>query len=351
MFVDEHRARFGVEPICRELEVSARAYRQRRVAPPSARAQSDAVLLGEIRRIHSETDESYGRGRCWRQLRKGRLLCRALHGRAADARSRPGRRPSRPARRRTTIPPRQTVAGAISCAVASRASRPDELWVCDFTYVRTWEGWAYLAIVLDVYSRRIVGWQLAPHMRDRLVDDALTMAIASRKRPAEPLVAHTDNGSQYTSWEYTQRLQTAGIAPSRGRTRTALDNAMAESVIATIKTELVTRRPWPTRLDLELALLGWIGFYNERRIHRCPRRTDTSRGHRPVPSKPQHRHRENHLTTPARNPGRFKVLSVRYRRGRQRSHLGARPVPRTLRPFATPPRQSGTLPARLACLG
>lgn len=266
-FIDEHRARFGVEPICRELEVSDRAYRQRRGAPPSARAQSDAVLLAEIRRIHAETDESYGSWRCWRQLRKdGFDVARCTVERLMRAAAISGVR--RGLSRRTTIPQRQPVAGSDLVRRRFQASRPDELWVCDFTYVRTWEGWAYLAIVLDVYSRRIVGWQVAPHMRDRLVDDALQMAIASRKRPAERLVAHTDNGSQYTSWEYTQRLKDAGIAPSRGRTGTALDNAMAESVIATIKTELTTRRPWPTRLDLELALLGWIGFYNDRRIHR-----------------------------------------------------------------------------------
>jgi putative transposase len=267
-FVDEHRARFGVEPICRELEVSARAYRQRRSALPSARAQSDAVVLAEIRRIHVETDESYGSWRCWRQLRRdGFDVARCTVERLMRQAGLVGVR--RGLSRRTTIPHRQPVAGSDLVRRRFQASRPDELWVCDFTYVRTWEGWAYLAIVLDVYSRRIVGWQLAPHMRDRLVDDALQMAIASRKRPAEPLVAHTDNGSQYTSWEYTQRLKDAGIAPSRGRTGTALDNAMAESVIATIKSELIKRRPWPTRLDLELALLGWIGFYNERRIHRA----------------------------------------------------------------------------------
>jgi putative transposase len=266
-FIDAHRARFGVEPICRELEVSDRAYRQRRVAPPSARAQSDQVILGEIRRIHAETDGSYGSWRCWRQLHKdGYSVARCTVERVMRRAGLVG--VQRGQTRRTTIPSATPAVGTDLVQRRFQASRPDELWVCDFTYIRTWQGWAYLAIVLDVYSRRICGWQLASHMRDRLVDDALAMAIASRKRPGEPLVAHTDNGSQYTSWEYTQRLKDAGIAPSRGRTGTALDNAMAESAIATIKTELVNRRAWPTRLDLELALLGWIGFYNQRRIHR-----------------------------------------------------------------------------------
>jgi putative transposase len=267
VFIDEYRARFGVEPICRELEVSDRAYRQRRSAPPSARALRDAVVLAQIRRIREETDDSYGSWRCWRQLRKdGVAVARCTVERLMRASGRGGHR--RGLTRRTTIPAGKPVAGSDLVRRRFQASRPDELWVCDFTYIRTWQGWAYLAIVLDVYSRRIVGWQLASHMRDSLVDDALAMAIASRTDPTEALVAHTDNGSQYVSWEYTQRLKDAGIAPSRGRTGTALDNAMAESVIATIKTELVKRRSWPTRLDLELALLGWIGFYNDRRIHR-----------------------------------------------------------------------------------
>jgi len=148
------------------------------------------------------------------------------------------------------------------------ASRPDELWLADFTYVRTWQGWAYLAIVLDVHTRRIVGWQLAPHMRQSLVSDAFEMALAARQEHPDGLVAHSDNGSQYTSYEYTERLVRAGIAPSRGRTGTALDNAMAESVIATLKRELISRYRWPTRLDLELALVTYIGWYNARRRHR-----------------------------------------------------------------------------------
>lgn len=169
---------------------------------------------------------------------------------------------------RTTVPGGTPAPAADLVKRRFLASRPDELWVCDFTYVRTWEGWAYLALVLDVYSRRIVGWQVAPHMRESLVDDALQMAIAGRANAEDHLVAHTDNGSQYTAWGYSQRLRDAGILASRGRTGTALDNAMAESVIPTIKSELTGRQPWRTRLDLELALLTYIGWYNSRRLHR-----------------------------------------------------------------------------------
>ncbi len=172
------------------------------------------MILAEIRRIYAETDESYGSWRCWRQLHKdGYSVARCTVERVMRRAGLVG--VQRGQTRRTTIPSATPVAGTDLVQRRFQASRPDELWVCDFTYIRTWQGWAYLAIVLDVYSRRIVGWQLAPHMRDELVDDALQMAISSRKRPGQPLVAHTDNGSQYTSWEYTQRLKDAGIAASR----------------------------------------------------------------------------------------------------------------------------------------
>jgi transposase InsO family protein len=266
-FIDKERNRFGVEPICRELELSARAYRERRSGQLSRRAKRDRVLATEIRRVHAESDSSYGSWRCWKQLnRDGIRVARCSVERLMRRDGLIG--VVRGNTQRTTLPGCNPVPAADLVKRRFTASRPDELWVCDFTYVRTWEGWAYLAVVLDVYSRRIVGWQLASHMRESLVDDALQMAIAGRADPTDPLVAHTDNGSQYTAWGYTQRLADAGIVPSRGRTGTALDNAMAESVIATIKTELTKKRVWRTRLDLELAMLTYIGWYNQRRLHR-----------------------------------------------------------------------------------
>ncbi len=150
--------------------------------------------------------------------------------------------------------------------------------------MRTWQGWAYLAVVLDVHTRRIVGWQLAPHMRQSLVSDAFEMALHARQEHAGGLVAHSDNGAQYTSYEYTERLKRAGIMPSRGRTGTALNNAMAESVISTLKRELISRYRWPTRLDLELALVGYIGWYNSRRRHRSLRQQGKERTRRPAPA-------------------------------------------------------------------
>ena len=266
-FIDRERGRFGVEPICRELELSSRAYRERRCGLLSRRAVRDRVLVEEIRRVHAESRQTYGAWRSWKQLNQdGVRVARCTVERLMREDGLIG--VVRGKTKRTTLPGRDPVPAADLVKRRFTASRPDELWVADFTYVRTWEGWAYLAVVLDVYSRRIVGWQLAPHMRESLVDDALQMAIANRTKTNEPLVAHTDNGAQYTAWGYSQRLRDAGIVASRGRTGTALDNAMAESVIATIKSELTNRQPWRTRLDLELALLTYIGWYNQRRLHR-----------------------------------------------------------------------------------
>jgi transposase InsO family protein len=184
---------------------------------------------------------------------------------------------------RTTLPGLSPVAAEDLVRRNFTADRPDAVWLSDFTYIRTWEGWSYLAVVLDVHTRRIVGWQVANHMRQSLVSDALDMAIAGRRERDAATVAHSDNGSQYTSYEYTERLKKAGIASSRGRTGTALDNAMAESIMATLKRELTKRYTWRTRLDLELALVTYIGWYNARRKHRSLRVVEDGRIRRLAP--------------------------------------------------------------------
>jgi len=169
----------------------------------------------------------------------------------------------------TTIPSLTPVPATDLVRRNFTAERPDQLWVADFTYIRTWEGWSFLAVVPDVHTRRIVGWQLANHMRQSLVSDAFEMALANRQEYEQGgMIAYSDNGAQYTSYEYTKRLVEVGIAPSRGRTGTALDNTMAESVISTIKTELIKRQIWRTRLQLELAIVIYIGWYNTHRLHR-----------------------------------------------------------------------------------
>lgn len=281
-FIDAHRARLGVEPICRELEVSASAYRARRTRLPSARALRDAFLLEEIRRVHGESNGVYGQLKTWDELNEtGVRVARCTVERLMRACGIAGVGPAKT--KQTTLPGAAPVAAPDLVRRNFTASRPDQLWLADFTYVRTWQGWAYLAVVLDVHTRRIVGWQLAPHMRQSLVTDAFEMALSARQEHDGELVAHSDNGSQYTSYEYTERLKRAGIAPSRGRTGTALDNAMAESVIATLKRELISRYRWPTRLDLELALVTYIGWYNARRRHRSLKRTNNGQTRRQAP--------------------------------------------------------------------
>lgn len=281
-FIDKNRARFGVEPICREIEVSASAYRARKRRPPSARAVRDAYVLSEIRRVHEQSAGVYGQFKIWDELNdRGIRVARCTVERLMRAHGIAG--VSNGSSVRTTLPGPSPVAATDLVCRDFSASRPDEIWLSDFTYIRTWEGWCYLAVVLDIYTRRIVGWQIASHMRQSLVTDALEMAIASRREDLGLTIAHSDNGSQYTSYEYTERLKAAGLAPSRGRTGTALDNAMAESVINTLKREFTKRYTWRTRLDLELALVGYIGWYNADRKHRSLTVLDHDRRRRITP--------------------------------------------------------------------
>jgi len=148
------------------------------------------------------------------------------------------------------------------------AKRADELWVADFTYLRSWQGIVYLSFVLDVWSRRIVGWQFASHMRTSLVLDALRMALSQRRSGAEvTLVHHSDRGSQYLSYDYTQALSDHDVLASCGSVGDAYDNALAESFVDTIKTELISDRVWRTQSQLELAIVEYIGWYNHDRLH------------------------------------------------------------------------------------
>ena len=281
-FLDTHRERFGVEPICREIEASASAYRARRTRPPSARSLRDIWLLEQIHRVHRSSDGIYGQFKIWDELNEeGIQVARCTVERLMRAAGIEGCHNG--GVQVTTRPGPNSVAADDLVRRNFTADRPDAVWLSDFTYIRTWEGWSYLAIVLDIYTRRIVGWQLASHMRQSLVTDAFEMAEASRLHHEDGLIAHSDNGSQYTSYEYTERLKRAGIVPSRGRTGTALDNAMAESIMSTLKRELTKRYTWRTRLDLELALVTYIGWYNSRRRHRSLKRTIDGRTRRQTP--------------------------------------------------------------------
>ena len=264
-YIDAHRGRFGVEPICRVLDVSASAYYQRATGERSARTVDDERLLGRIRELHAKNYFAYGSRRMWKALRLAgedvgrghveRLMRR--HGICgAKRRGKPWKttRPDLTARRRPDLVNRDF-----------SASAPNQLWVADFTYGRCWEGVVFFAFVIDVYSRRIVGWQFASHMRTTLVLDALRMALWPGADVE--LVHHSDRGSQYTSGDYTQTLDDHGLLASVGSTGDAYDNALAESFVDSFKTELIADRVWRTRAQLELAIVEWVGWFNTTRLH------------------------------------------------------------------------------------
>ena len=253
-------------------------------------------LLAAIKRVHAASGGVYGQLKVWDELRgEDVTVARCTVERLMRRNGIEGASNGQTVR--TTLPGLSPVAADDLVRRNFTASCPDAVWLSDFTYIRTWEGWSYLAVVLDVHTRRIVGWQLASHMRQSLVSDALEMAIASRKEREATTIAHSDNGSQYTSYEYTERLKKAGIAPSRGRTGTALDNAMAESIMSTLKRELAKRHIWKTRLDLELAVLTYIGWYNTRRKHRSLKVVEEGRIRRLSPLEMLERYNEQVATS------------------------------------------------------
>jgi transposase InsO family protein len=267
-YINEHRERFGVEPICRTLGVSASAYYQRASGARCARAVEDERLLAVLRDTHKQNYEAYGYRRMWKALlRAGERVprCRVQrlmreHGiQGAKRRGKPWR---------TTKADPAALRPPDLVQREFTAERPNELWVADFTHLRCWEGALYFSFVIDVFSRMIVGWQLAAHMRRTLVLDALRMALGLRAPGADvQLVHHSDAGSQYTSIDYTQTLEDHRVLASIGTVGDALDNALAESFVDSYKTELIADRVWRTRPQLELATVAWVGWYNHDRLH------------------------------------------------------------------------------------
>jgi putative transposase len=253
---------------CRLLGVSRTGYYAwRRGRPLSARARADAELTRAIHRIHHESRGTYGSPRVHAELRAEGHRCG--RNRVARLMRRTGLTGCRRRRRR----PRTTVADPAATAAPDRVQRafdvlaPDRLWLADISYVPTEEGWLYLAAVLDAFSRRVVGWAMADHLRTELVLDALNMALWTR-RPAAGLVHHSDRGCQYSAGAFGQRLRDAGLVPSMGRPANCWDNAVAESFFATLKGELADRQAWPTRAAARLAIFEYIeGWYNRRRRH------------------------------------------------------------------------------------
>ena len=272
-FIDDHRATYGVEPICAVLPIAPATYfrcHAQREDPThrSARARRDDELRIQIQRVYDANFQVYGPRKVWRELRRGGVdvarctverLMRAM-GVAGVVRGRAWvtTTQSQPALDR----PRDLVDRQF------QATRPNQLWVSDFTYVATWAGFVYVAFVINVFARRIVGWRVSSSLRTDFVLDALEQAIYARggARPAG-LVHHSDQGTQYLSMRYTDRLAEAGIAPSVGSRGNAYDNALAESVIGLFKTEVIRRQgPWRNLDTVEFATLTWIDWFNTRRL-------------------------------------------------------------------------------------
>jgi putative transposase len=267
-YVDEHRGRFGVEPICETLGVSVSAYYHRRSGRLSSRAVEDERLLGRIRELHAANYYAYGYRRMWKALRRaGEQVPRCRVQRLMRSNGIVGaKRRGKPWR--TTVPDLQAARRPDLVQRDFSARRPNELWVADLSYLRCWDGLVFFAFVLDAFSRMIVGWQLAGHMRTDLVLDALKMALGQRGPGADvELIHHSDRGSQYTSIDYTQTLADHRVLASVGSVGDAYDNALAESFVDSFKTELITDRVWRSRNQLELAVVEYIGWYNAARLH------------------------------------------------------------------------------------
>jgi putative transposase len=266
-YIDQHRDRFGVESICRALQIAPSSYYAAKRRQPSARAISDAELAPKILRAWKDNYQVYGARKLWKQLRReGELVGRDRVARLMRTLGIAGA--ARGKTRRTTIADPAAVRAPDLVKRQFTATRPNQLWVSDFTYVATWSGTVYVALVIDVFSRLIVGWRSAASMRTELVLDALEMAIWRRASVLEGLVCHSDAGSQYTSLRYTTRLAEIGAAPSVGSVGDSYDNSLAESTIGLYKTELIRRHgPWRTLDELELATLGYLDWFNHRRLH------------------------------------------------------------------------------------
>jgi putative transposase len=261
------KTNFPVAVMCRVLAVSRTGFHNWERRAPSDRALTDAWLTDKIKRIHEQSRGVYGAPRIHAELRLEHDV-RVGRKRVARLMKAAGISGVRPQKRfKTTIRIPGLTPATDLVERQFRPDRPNVLWVADVTYLRTGEGWLYLAAVQDAYSRQIVGWSMTTHMRASLVVDALNMALA-RRRPDPGLIHHSDQGSQYVSLAFGRAASDAGIAVSMGSRGDAYDNAVAETFFATLKKELVNRRSWPSRHELQSAVFEYIeAFYNRRRRH------------------------------------------------------------------------------------
>ena len=272
-FIDDHREHYGVEPICRVLPIAPSTYFKHKAdvrdpARRSVRAQRDEVLRAIIRRIYDEHHRVYGPRKVWKQMgREGLYEARCRVRRLMREMGLAGAERGRAWTTTTESQPDAEQPGDLVDRHFT-ATRPNQLWVSDFTYVATWRGFVYVAFVIDVFARRIVGWRVSSSLATDFVLDALEQAIYERCGPmTDGLVHHSDRGTQYLSMRYTHRLADASIAPSVGSRGDSYDNALAESIIGLFKTEVIRRKgPWRHLEAVEFATLDWVDWFNHRRL-------------------------------------------------------------------------------------
>ena len=271
-FVDEHREVHGVEPICKVLQIAPSGYRrhaarQRNPALNCARVQRDATLVPHIERVWQTNLQVYGADKVWHQLhREGIAVARCTVERLMQRQGLRGVMRGKVVR--TTISDPKAPCPLDKANRQFKAQRPNQLWVSDFTYVSTWQGWLYVAFVIDVFARRIVGWRVSSSMHTDFVLDALEQALYARQPERDDaLIHHSDRGSQYVSIRYSERLAEVGIEPSVGSKGDSYDNALAETINGLYKAELIHRRaPWKTKQAVELATLEWVSWFNHHRL-------------------------------------------------------------------------------------
>ena len=269
-FIDEHRGSIGVEPICSMLPIAPSTYyeekaRERDPSKRPLRQQRDAELRLEIKRIFAENFGVYGARKVWRQMLREKIsvarctverLMREMGLQGAVR----GRKP------KTTVPDEAAPRPSDLVQRNFSADGPNRLWVADLTYVATWSRFVYAAFVIDVFSRKIVGWRVSNSLRTDLALDALEQALHDRE-DLDKLIHHSDRGVQYLAFRYTERLRDAGIEPSVGSVGDSYDNALAETIIGLYKTEVINRRgPWRKLEDVEFATLEWVDWFNNRRL-------------------------------------------------------------------------------------
>jgi putative transposase len=270
-FIDDHREVHGVEPICKLLPIAPSTYHAHAAeradpAKASPRVRQDLMLMEQIQRVHAANFAVYGARKVWRQLgREGVAVARCTVERLMR---RMGLRGAvRGKETRTTIADKAAPCPADKVNRQFRAPHPNALWVSDFTYVATWQGFVYVAFVIDVFARRIVGWRVSRTAHADFVLDALEQALHDRRPVKGGLIHHSDRGSQYVAIRYTERLLEAGIEPSVGSVGDSYDNALAETINGLFKTEVIRRRgPWRSMEAVEFATLEWVDWYNNRRL-------------------------------------------------------------------------------------